>query len=519
MHGLKTFLLSTVFLMPGIAMAMPQVFPTGTTVYNPEKAYNGYTLLAGGPPRMVDMNGNLVNDWSVTGANAFPAKPLPNGRILSTGKRWNGLIDDGITLSLYDWNGNTEWEFRNYLEVDNDGSQPPEQKKMMVSTQHHDMQFYGTPAYYVPGAAMPTDGKVLILGHEWHTEKKINDNLLMDDILIEVDQNGKELWKWRAADHFDEYGFDAAAKASLKNWKPGNASDKEKGFDWWHQNCAAYLGPNKWYDAGDQRFHPDNIIMDSRESNILLIIDRQSGKVVWRVGPDYLNTEDANIKQIVGPHNTHMIPRGLPGESNILLYDNGGQAGYGAPTGLDPTGRMVVQRAYSRVLEFDPVTKEVVWEYSIKSHKKPWTLFAYWDYSPFISSAQRLPNGNTLVCEGSNGRFVEVTTEGEIVWEYVSPYPGNIPGTNYVYRAYRLPYDWAPQAEHAPEVAVSPKGNGNLQIPNDKGQLPSVHQVYTSGTVTKSGSSISVQKPAAAPTQEFIIEEDDPSSSNTMHSY
>lgn len=117
---------------------------------------------------------------------------------------------------------------------------------------------------------------------------------------------------------------------------------------------------------------------------------------------------------------------------------------------------MVVQRGYSRVVEFDPVAKKVVWEYSVKNRKKPWTLFGYWDYSPFISSAQRLPNGNTLICEGSNGRLIEVTADHEIVWEYVSPYPGNIPGTNYVYRAYRIPYEWAPEAARLPQSAVTP---------------------------------------------------------------
>lgn len=116
----------------------------------------------------------------------------------------------------------------------------------------------------------------------------------------------------------------------------------------------------------------------------------------------------------------------------------GGQAGYGAPTGLDPSGRMVVQRGYSRVVEFDPVAKKVVWEYSVKNRKKPWTLFGYWDYSPFISSAQRLPNGNTLICEGSNGRLIEVTADHEIVWEYVSPYPREHPRNQL--RLSRLPY-------------------------------------------------------------------------------
>ena len=61
-----------------------------------------------------------------------------------------------------------------------------------------------------------------------------------------------------------------------------------------------------------------------------------------------------------------------------------------------------------------------------------------------MGNAQRLPNGNTLVCESSYGRFFEVTQEGEIVWEYVNPFfgrpffagPPNTEG-NLVFRALR----------------------------------------------------------------------------------
>ena len=63
-------------------------------------------------------------------------------------------------------------------------------------------------------------------------------------------------------------------------------------------------------------------------------------------------------------------------------------------------------------------------------------------YSPYVSSAQRLPNGNTLICEGDCRRIFEATSDHETVWEYVLP--PNI-DENYSYRAYRVPYDWVPQ--------------------------------------------------------------------------
>lgn len=465
-------------LVASAAYATSSVFPTGTVVYKPGKTYNGYTLIAGGKPRLVDMNGNLVKEWE--GGNGFPAIMLPEGQVLTAGERWKGFIDDAIAIKQLDWNDKEVWQFSKYLKVDKDPKKPSE-GKMWISTQHHDIQRYGTPVYHVPGKGdYKSKSKTLVLGHEWVKNKDVSKHLLMDDVVYEVDWNGKILWSWRASDHFKEFGFDKAAIKAIRGWEPKPGAEKN-GFDWWHQNCASYLGPNKWYDKGDKRFHPENIIFDSREANILVIISHKTGKVVWKAGPNYIEGEDAKIGQIVGPHHTHMIPEGLPGEGNVMVYDNGGQAGYGEPNAMGPKGIANVHRFYSRVVEIDPITKEVVWEYSIKSRKKPWKLFGFQDFSPFISSAQRLPNGNTLICEGANGRFIEVTRDHEIVWEYISPYPGNIPGTTYVYRAYRVPYAWAPEGKHAPEVSVTPPANNAFQLPNDNGIRPTVGEMTGGG--------------------------------------
>ena len=97
------------------------------------------------------------------------------------------------------------------------------------------------------------------------------------------------------------------------------------------------LGPNKWYDAGDKRFHPDNIIIDCRDANIILIIEKATGNIVWKIGPYFDQTPELRkLGWIIGQHHAHMIPRGLPGEGNILIYDNGGWAGYYAPNRVPP---------------------------------------------------------------------------------------------------------------------------------------------------------------------------------------
>jgi hypothetical protein len=125
------------------------------------------------------------------------------------------------------------------------------------------------------------------------------------------------------------------------------------------------LGPNRWYDAGDARFHPANLIWDAREANIIAIVDKQTGKIVWKLGPRYDGNEaERRLGWIIGQHHAHLIPQGLPGAGNLLVFDNGGWAGYGAPNPGAPNGLKSAQRDYSRVLEIDPTTLEIRWQYT-----------------------------------------------------------------------------------------------------------------------------------------------------------
>ncbi len=96
------------------------------------------------------------------------------------------------------------------------------------------------------------------------------------------------------------------------------------------------------------------------------------------------------------------------------------------------------------MLEFDPTTLEIVWQYTPREAGFIIPLNAYNFYSGFISGMQRLPNGNTLITEGAGGRVLEVEREHEIVWEYPCPYK-EVLGSGmiaWVYRAYRVPYEW-----------------------------------------------------------------------------
>ncbi|MFC1908604.1 aryl-sulfate sulfotransferase [Chloroflexota bacterium] len=400
---------------------------------------DGYTIFSSSGPcqqtPLIDMNKEIVHKWSISG---WPPKMLPGGSLLGTKlPRVDEALpatpplenpaedrrppEDAIELAQVDWDGQEEWSFNNW-EDDGTGS--------MSTKQHHDFQREGNPVgYYAPGQDYIAQGKLLVLAHKNKLVPEISDKELMDDVIYEVDWNGNPTgFEWHATDHFEEYGFDEAAREAIYQSK--NFNEDKGSCDWLHTNSMSLLGRNHWYDeTGDERFHPENIIISTRNANFIAIISRATGSIAWRVGPDFLEgTPEYNLGQFVGQHHAHMIPRGLPGEGNILVFDNGGRSGYG---GSDVFPRYT--REYSRVIEFNPVTLALVWQYGAESGKEKF-------FSNFISSAQRLPNGNTLITEGANGRVFEVTPDKEIVWEFVAPSLG-ISG-NKVYRAFRIPPEW-----------------------------------------------------------------------------
>lgn len=444
-------------------MGHPSVYPTGTTLYNPDKAWGGYTVfqaLERGAV-LIDMNGAELRLWE--GLHGFPNKILPGGYILGhSGERDSRYgMQDMVDLIQVDWDGNVVWKFNGYEHI-NDPDLPAE----WMARAHHDYQRSGNPVgYYAPGLEPQSlGGNTLILAHKNLHNERISDKLLLDDTIIEVDWQGNILWEWRCSDHFDELGFDDAAKTALYHNPNMRKSGGGMG-DWMHINSMSALGPNRWFDQGDTRFHPDNIIWDARESNIIAITDKQSGKIVWKLGPDYGTPELRHIGWIIGQHHAHMIPAGLPGAGNILVFDNGGWAGYGAPNPASADGVKNAWRDHSRVLEINPATLDIVWRYSPYEAGIPHPTDAFRFYSPYISNIQRLPNGNTLINEGANGRLFEVTADHEIVWEYVSPYWGKTVNTNMIYRAYRVPYDWVPQLPTPQETPVVVPDNTRFRQP------------------------------------------------------
>ncbi|HZM95016.1 MAG TPA: aryl-sulfate sulfotransferase [Vicinamibacterales bacterium] len=428
------------------------VYPTGTTIYEPDRSWNGYTVLS--PLQtpavlVIDMNGNVVKRWEgLNNSAGGPARVLPGGFVISaSGARPPN--QESLELVQQDFDGKVMWQFSR-----NEQIKTREGGTIWSARQHHDWQRESFPAGYFAPESMPAieGGSTLILTHTNRTQPKVADVMLEDDRLIEVSWKGEVTWEWVASDHIDELGFAPDARKAIK---AAQSFNKARGsFDWLHINSAHYVGPNRWFDQGDMRFTPNNVIISSREASLLAIVGRD-GKIVWRLGPDFSESPELRaIRQIIGQHHAHFIPKGLPGAGNLLVFDNGGSSGYGFANPIAPNGVGAFARATSRVLEINPLTLELVWSYTNPRF-----------FSTNISGAQRLPNGNTLITAGAGGRMFEVTKEGAIVWEYMYPLFGGANASNAVYRAYRIPYAWIPQIALPTERRVAPPALGDFRVP------------------------------------------------------
>ncbi|MBX2837727.1 MAG: arylsulfotransferase family protein [Gammaproteobacteria bacterium] len=145
---------------------------------------------------------------------------------------------------------------------------------------------------------------------------------------------------------------------------------------------------NRWSRGHTNTVFPmpdGNYLISCKILNLLFIVDRQTSEVIWY----YQNNE------MGGQHDAQLLDSG-----NILLFANGVYA---------------PDLHHSQVWEINPLSNEIVWRY--RAQDNPQSFF-----SPHIGGCQRLPSGNTLICEGAKGCLFEVTPNGDIVWEYVCPH-------------------------------------------------------------------------------------------------
>ncbi len=224
---------------------------------------------------------------------------------------------------------------------------------------------------------------------------------IRNDVVLEIDPAGQVLWTFSFREHAQELlersGLPRPVRYGMR--RSDGTLEILRQSDWTHSNTVEVL-PDTPLGRRDPRFRAGNVLFSCRSLDVIGVIDRDRQEIVWAWGPGVLD----------GQHQPTMLPDG-----HILVFDNG------------------TYRGYSVVREIDPPTGGTVWEY-----RHPEGFF-----SPYRSGVQRLPDGNTLICESDAGRIFEVTPAGEVVWDYYSPFWGTNAGNEgrHVYRATRYTED------------------------------------------------------------------------------
>ena len=405
----------------------------------PLNSIDGQILFApmnSGITYLIDSNGNVNHTWS---SDYLPGEAvwwLGDGTILRTikvgGPGGGGGAGGGV--QKVQWDGTIEWDFR----YNTNG---------VLS--HHDVH------------TLP-NGNVLLIAWETKTSEEaiaagrdpsyVPSSGFMPDHIIEVKPTGPTsgdiVWEWHVWDHLIQDFDSSKANYGVVAHHP-ELVDINYGvtvmsmIDWLHTNSIDY----------NEKF--DQILISVHNFNEIWVIDHSTttedaaghnggnsgkgGDLLYRWGnPEAYRAGTPSDQKFFGQHDASWITTGHPGEGDILVFNNG----INRPTGW-----------YSSVDEIVPPVNENG-EYYLQPESAYGPMNLSWSYigSPpisffagIISGAQRLKDGDTLICDGVAGRFFEVTPEGTTVWDYVNTYP--TPGLNNVFKIVYIPPEEPPEPE------------------------------------------------------------------------
>lgn len=385
------------------------------------KSYKGYTLFAPKQNTMtyiINNEGRKIHEWK---SSKFPPGQsvylLENGNLLracmTKGKLSSGGGEGG-RVEEYDWNDNLVWEFDFSTET---------------YMQHHDIK------------KLP-NGNILMLVIEKKTylecmdagfnSAKLNSDIqqkgMLPDYVVEIKptypKGGTVVWEWHTWDHLIQ-DFD-----KTKN----NYGDPKSHPELVDCDGDGRVLPAFWNHMNSLDYNPelDQIALSVRGNSEVWIIDHSTttaeakshlggkrgkgGDLLYRWGnPATYGAGTKTEQRYFEQHDVEWVLPGRPGAGNLTCFNNG----------LGRGGSSI----YSTVDEFTPdMNKDG--SYNLTSGKAFGPANFVWTYkgsptglkfSENISGAYRLPNGNTLMCSGTIGQFLEVTSAGDIVWEYICP--------------------------------------------------------------------------------------------------
>ena len=408
--------------------------------FNTLNSYNGYTLFApmtSTTTYLIDNCGEKVHSWNSNFKPGLSVYVLENGTLLRTRNTTNPTFNVGGSgggIEMIDWNGNIIWDYT---------------ISSTSECHHHDIE-------YLP------NGNVLAIIWDSKTQaeaaqagRSTSGATLWSEKIIEIQPDlinggGTVVWEWKAWDHLiqdsdsskDNFGNVSSSPELMDvNYTSGNPTNE----DWLHINSIDY--------------NPalDQIVLSSHSFSEIWIIDHSTtsaeaashtggdynkgGDLLYRWGnPQAYDQGSINDQLLFKQHDANWIDDSYTDGGKIMVFNN--QAG-------TPTD-------YSEVNVIDPpIDASGNYTYTGSAYLPSSFHWAYQSstatdfYAANISGAQRLPNGNTLICEGTTGKFFEVDYSGNTVWEYINPVSQSGVATqgdpitkNFVFRSYRYPVNY-----------------------------------------------------------------------------
>lgn len=396
------------------------------TTFITEDVFDAYTLYTVNTSSYVLNNcGEVINEWSSAYLPGNSVYLLPNGNLLRAGRLADGssnisLGGQGGIIELYNWDGDLLWS---YTYSSNE------------FRQHHDIYPMPNGNVLILAVTTLTDTEAIAAGRD---PNLLVDPRLYNEQIFEVEpvgsNQGNIVWEWNVKDHLiqdfdntkDNFGDVSMSPGKMDiNFLNGNTGVE----NWLHFNSIQY------YENFDQ------IVISARKNSEILIIDHSTttaeaatslggnsgkgGDFIYRWGnPQAYKQGTEADRKMYGQHYPHYIPDGLVDEGKIIVFNNGfGRTPLFSEVNIiDPPVSNTGIYTYTSGTAYGPTDVE----YSYSDQSSVPSEF----YSAIVSSAQRLPNGNTLICEGRTGEIFEIDSNDNLVWKYVNPI-SNADGTVY----------------------------------------------------------------------------------------